>query len=108
MVGGSQVSACHISSWFMAVLGLKLQPTSQWVLADKSLACCVVHWGRGERAECGNVEQPTSSAKKAREQNRFIIKIIRKMLFRVARIMTVTAFSVNVFRADFFVCIFVF
>src|ERR1035437_3083273 len=84
MVAGSQVSACHISSWLMAVLGLKLQPTSQWVLADQSLACCVVHWGRGVRAECGSVEQPTSSAKRAREYNRFIIGILQKLLFGVA------------------------
>jgi len=29
MVSGSKVSACHISSSLMAVLGMKLQPTSQ-------------------------------------------------------------------------------
>ncbi|GIR82758.1 MAG: hypothetical protein CM15mP84_05060 [Cellvibrionales bacterium] len=26
---GSKVSACHISSWLQAVLGMKLQPTHQ-------------------------------------------------------------------------------
>ncbi len=29
IVGKSNVLACHISSWLMAVLGEKLQPTSQ-------------------------------------------------------------------------------
>src|SRR5712691_11561016 len=29
MVAGSKVSACHISSWLMAVLGMKLHPTDQ-------------------------------------------------------------------------------
>src|SRR5712672_1516809 len=38
MVGRSNVSACHISSWLMAVLGMKLAPTSQGCLAYQALA----------------------------------------------------------------------
>jgi hypothetical protein len=38
MVAGSNVSACHISSWLMAVLGMKLHPTGQGCPRYQSLA----------------------------------------------------------------------
>src|SRR3982751_3473020 len=44
IVLGSNVSACHISSWLMAVLGPKLDPTSQGCLAYQALACSGVHF----------------------------------------------------------------
>jgi hypothetical protein len=38
MVEGSNVSACHISNWLIALLGMKLHPTSQGWRAYHSLA----------------------------------------------------------------------
>src|ERR1019366_3152456 len=38
IVTGSNESACHISNWLMAVLGLKLQPTIQTWLLYQALA----------------------------------------------------------------------
>src|ERR1017187_6083872 len=38
IVAGSNVSACHISSWLIAELGVKLQPTSQLFSAYQTLA----------------------------------------------------------------------
>src|ERR1039458_8328767 len=43
MVTGSNVSACHISSWLIAVPGVKLQPTIQRCCAYHSLALSVDH-----------------------------------------------------------------
>src|SRR5580704_600890 len=53
MVGRSKVSACHISSSLMAVLGMKLLPTSQGWFAYQSLACWGVHWGGAALVEEG-------------------------------------------------------
>src|SRR5262249_62203917 len=41
MVLGSKVSACHISSWLMAVLGVKLPPASQGCLAYQAVGFSV-------------------------------------------------------------------
>src|ERR1035438_10507046 len=38
IVTGSNESACHISSWLIAVLGMKLQPTSQRWFCCQALA----------------------------------------------------------------------
>src|SRR6516162_2466084 len=43
MVFGSNVSACHISSWLIAVLGMKLQPTSHGCFLYHALACSALH-----------------------------------------------------------------
>ena len=45
IVGASKVSACHISSWLMAVLGMKLQPTSQGCRSDHARARSLVQRG---------------------------------------------------------------
>ena len=47
MVGKSNVSACHISSSLMAVLGMKLLPTSHGWRAYQSFACLAVQGGAG-------------------------------------------------------------
>ncbi len=37
------MSACHISSWLIAVLGTKLQPTNQGWESYQVCACSAVH-----------------------------------------------------------------
>jgi len=43
MLAGSHVSACHISNWLIAVLGMKLQPTSQGCEACHAWLSAGVH-----------------------------------------------------------------
>ncbi len=57
MVGRSKVSACHISSSLMAVLGMKLLPTSQGCFAYQSLACWGDHWCGAALDEEGEQEK---------------------------------------------------
>src|SRR5664279_3246041 len=64
IVFGSQVSACQNSSWLMAVLGVKLQPTSQGCLAYQALAWSGVQWARGAPGRGAGV-QLVSKAKRA-------------------------------------------
>src|SRR3569833_202662 len=52
MVAGSQVSACQVSNWLIAELGVKLQPTSQGCFAYHAFACSTVHWPRGCETSC--------------------------------------------------------
>ena len=61
MVAVSKVSACHISSWFTAVLGIKSQPLNQPFAAYHSRASFFVHTGR---AVCA-----VTSCKKQRHKN---------------------------------------
>src|SRR5690349_15002276 len=46
MVAVSNDSACHISNWLMAVLGMKSLPRSQPHWAYQALACSFVHTSR--------------------------------------------------------------
>src|SRR5438105_982861 len=46
MVRGSNVAACHISSWLIAVLGMKLLPTSQPVESAHARARSLVQTPR--------------------------------------------------------------
>src|SRR6185437_2334182 len=46
MVLGSKVGACHISSWLIAVLGMKSQPRSQPLAAYQVFAFCLDQTGR--------------------------------------------------------------
>ena len=46
MVRGSNVAACHISSWLIAVLGMKLLPTSQPVESAHARARSFVQTAR--------------------------------------------------------------
>src|SRR5881296_3491834 len=58
---GSNVSACHISSWLIAVAGMKLLPTRNGCVLYQSFAFCVV-----QRAVCaqrfGTTDAHSSSA----------------------------------------------
>ena len=60
MVAGSKVSACHISSWLMAVLGMKLHPTGQRCAWYHSFALAADQ--RGEATSCRRPQYAPSRA----------------------------------------------
>src|SRR5215467_11237736 len=51
MVAGSKVSCCHISSWLIAVLGMKLQPTTHGCPSYHRVALSTDHRGSAAATE---------------------------------------------------------
>ena len=59
IVSGSNVSACHISNWLIAVLGEKLHPTSHGCRVCQSFACSGVQRSRPDASEPSDSAIPT-------------------------------------------------
>src|SRR5262249_41967417 len=59
IVAGSNVSACHISSWLIAVLGMKLQPTIHGCCSYQRLAFSADQRGAAAADEATSIRTAT-------------------------------------------------